>query len=124
MGTLLIPSGPNADDMHLFVILNKACAAGQHVMLSISRIKDGQQYDDTCVFNGGEHDFITQPSYVRYRKPEQRTSANIANCVHGGLYVPRLPLDKMHFARVCKGILESPHIRPWLEIYCRDNGVI
>ena len=121
MGTFLVPSGPGK---HLYIIMNAACADGMHIMYSVSSIKDGQAYDDTCMFKGGEHEFIVRPSYVYYRNPEQRSATTIVLCVERGLYVPKADLAQEHFDRIRAGIAKSPFTKPWAEKYCRENGII
>lgn len=48
--TLLLPSGTfeAPDRKHLFIIMTKACANGQHLLLSVSSIKQGVRHDATC----------------------------------------------------------------------------
>lgn len=121
MGTLLVPSGPKVDGLHLFVIMTNPCADNQHLLLSITSIRDGKRYDPTCVFNGGEHPFITHPCYVWYRRPEQRTVSNIQKCVAGWLFHVKEDLALNHFQRICEGIEVSDDSAPWMIEYFRAN---
>ena len=110
-GTLLVPSGPNG--MHLFVIMTNPCPRGSYLMFSVSTIRIGKYHDPTCTFVGGEHEFITAPSYVVYSHPEQRFAVGLQKCVIGGLFVPRPNLDAEHFERICEGVANSARCPPW-----------
>jgi len=121
-GTLLVLSGPQGN--HLYVIMNQACSDGLHLMLGISSIKPGKSHDTACEFSGGEHEFITKPSFVYYRDPLQRQSAFIARCVENGAYGVKANMDDANFQRICEGIGKSDFIRPWAVKYAKDNGII
>jgi len=118
-GTLLVPSGPSG--MHLFVILTNQCQNGLHLMVSITSIKAGKTYDEACVFAGGEHPFITQPSYVFYRLAEQRRGAHLANGVDKGLFIPREDMPLGALQAICAGIDVSEFIGQWAVEYYHAN---
>ena len=109
--TFLVPSGLSG--LHLFVVTTKPCPQNSFLLLSISSIKDGKYYDGTCVFSGGEHEFITKPSYVVYRKPEQRFLSSIQKCLAGGVFILKTNLETQYFDRICTGISISPHRQRW-----------
>ena len=109
--TFLVPSGPIG--FHLFVAVTKACPNNSFLLLSVSSIKDGKTHDTTCVFSGGEHEFITRPSFVDYAKPIQRFLTGIQKCISAGVFVQKADLDGVHFNRVCAGIPLSPRRQRW-----------
>ena len=113
--TLLVPSGPSG--LHLFVIVTNPCPQNSVLMFSVSRIKAGRYHDPTCTFVGGEHEFISAPSYVVYGKPEQRFLSGIRKCIDGKEFIPKSDLDHDHFVRMCDGIIVSPHRQPWAVLH-------
>jgi hypothetical protein len=88
----------------------------------VSSIKPNMKYDSTCEFAGGEHKFITVPSFVYYRRPEQRPATAIDHCLQTGYFVAQAPFDPGHLQRVCDGIANSPFSPPWAKSYYRTNG--
>jgi hypothetical protein len=123
-GTLLIPSGSwhNPDAPHLHVIVTDSCANGQHLLVSISTLKENQFFDDACLVDEGEHDFITARSFVYYRKARLDRTTHIVKCVNGGLFRPREPTSESLFERICQGINASRFIPKWTRTYYIENG--
>lgn len=117
--TLLIPSGPSGS--HLFVVMTKECSEGQHLLFSISSIKDGINHDNACEFAGGEHKFITKPSFVYYRFADLRRADHIANLIAKNYFVPQDDLSPDHFARICAGVENSKFIKPSAVKYFLTN---
>ena len=109
--------------MHLFVIVTPPCPNSSMLLLSLSTIRDGKYHDPTCVFDGGEHEFIVGPSYVVYSRAEQRFVQGIQTCVEGKVFIPKAPLDDLHVSRMCQGIQASGRTKPWaLEYYIRHGA--
>lgn len=121
--TLLIPSGTfeSPDKKHLFIILTKACANSQHLIVSVSSIKEGIRHDDTCELEVGCHPFITKPSFIFYAKAERVRSAGLIKCVEGWVYTPKERLADDIFQRVCNGIDASPFTPRWAKKYFAEN---
>ena len=66
-----------SNDKHLFVIVTGADKNGMHLLLSVSTIHpEARNVDRTCEIPAGVHDFTKRPSFVYYRKPEQRSAAH------------------------------------------------
>lgn len=118
--TMLIESGP-VGQKHLFIVMTNPCSDGQHLLLNVSSIKDGKSYDPTCTFQGGEHEFITSPSFIEYRHADRRPASLISKCIGSGLFVLKNDLDQTEFDRVVSGIYKSEFIKPWAESYFDDN---
>lgn len=121
-GTLLIPSGPKKDGSHLFVVMTNRCSENCHLLLSISSIKEGVAFDNTCELQVGEHSFIKVPSYVVYRLPEKRSAEHIEKCVKGWLFHPREDMSDMTFDRMFAGIFASDFSPMWVIKYARENS--
>lgn len=119
-GTLLIPCGPG-DLKHLFIILTNRCGHGQHLIVSISSIKDNKRHDGTCIFAGGEHSFIRQPSFVYYKLAYRQRAAAIEKYVQNKYFDTREDLVDVHFDRVCDGLLESKFSSGSTQRYFLDN---
>lgn len=119
--TLLLPSGPTDTGMHLFVVMTNRCPCGFHLLLSVTSVKPGVNYDDTCVFQGGEHPFINRKSYVLYRAAEQKMQSNIERGIGGGVFIPKPSMPDGPFAAMCDGITRSDFIKPWAVEYYRRN---
>lgn len=107
-GTLLLPSGPNG--MHLFIIINDKCQNNQHLLLSITTIREGVHHDATTVLEVGDHPFIRHPSFIY---PEQRRTDLIKKNVLNQLFIPKEDLEDAVFSRVCDGIEQSDFSPPW-----------
>lgn len=121
--TLLIPSGTyeSPDKKHLFIIMTKVCADAQHLLLSVSSIKEGIWHDATCVLNPGSHEFIKRPSFVLYSKASCVRAQGLITCVEGWTYTPKARLDDEVFASVCEGVDASPHTPRWAKKYFAEN---
>jgi hypothetical protein len=113
--TLLIPSGPaeDPDRRHLFICLTDPAGAEQDTLLvSISSIVPGQPFDDTCRLYAGDHPFIRHDSYVSYRSLRVETAERLANGVANGVLIAREPMESGVFARICRGVEQSPFVAP------------
>jgi hypothetical protein len=117
-GTILIPTD---NTKHLFIIVTKLCSAGCHLLLNVSSIRDGKFHDPACVFAGGEHPFIKNPSYVYYQMADQKRAQSISDLVAKAYYTEKDALDPIHFTNVCDGIMQSKFTKPWVKEYFRKN---
>lgn len=122
--TLLLPSGTfeSPDKKHLFIIMTKVCANGQHLLVSVSSIKEEVRHDPTCELNVGCHPFVTRPSFVFYAKASRARSDLLVKCVEGWVYTPKERLADDVFARVCAGITTSPFTPRWAKTYFTENS--
>ncbi len=121
--TLLVPSGTKADPdkMHLFVVVTDECDAGEHLMVSLSSIKQGVYHDPTCEMQVGAHPFVTAPSYVEYRLAIIRSAQYICQCTNNGAYIPRQPLSAALLVRVADGVLVSSFVPAKIRRYYMVN---
>ena len=117
-GTILIPTDATK---HLFIIVTKLCSAGCHLLLNVSSIREGKFHDPACVFAGGEHPFIKNPSFVYYYMADQKPAKSISSLVANSTYIEKDALEPVHFARVCDGIMQSKFTKPWVKDYFRNN---
>jgi hypothetical protein len=60
-----MPSGSvaNRAGLHLFIQMTEPLGRDEKILLlSVSTIREGVPYDDACVLDVGEHEFIKHPS--------------------------------------------------------------
>ncbi len=92
--SVLVPSGPNEGQMHLFAILiNPVVFAAygkrpQVLMVCMCSIKEGIPFDDACVLDIGEHQFVRHRSYIDYSKCQLHAAEDIEAKVQAGIVVP------------------------------------
>jgi len=122
--TLLIPSGTtlHPDRKHLFVVLTNPCAGGQHLLISISSVKQNRWHDPTCILEAGEHPFLDHQSYVFYARPQQIGQAGIIKCVKSGLYIVKENCDEAVLKKICEGVATSAMTPRWAKEYFRQNS--
>ena len=115
--TLLIPSGPPSDPnrKHLFICLtDPAGVAKETLMVSVSTLRDGFPVDETCRLFEGDHSFIKRNSYVDYRSARIIAAEKLVKGVNQGQLIAMDALESSVFARVCYGLMQSPHTAPKL----------
>ncbi len=105
-GTLLIPSGVD-DTKHLFFIVTKKCAKGDHLLVNVTTIYDGVPHDDTCVVGAGEHPFIKHPSYINYRVAERMSAELIEKRVGQWYFKPDADASEELIKRILNGFENS-----------------
>lgn len=113
--TLLIPSGPTG--LHLYVVMTDASKHNQHILLSVSTIRAGKYFDDTCVIDAGSHEFIVRDSYVYYRDPLLRNAASISKCVNDHTFISKADMDENVFTRMLNGVPVSKFTPKWVGDY-------
>jgi len=120
---LLIPSGTHSDPnrKHLFVVLTDACAAGAHLLVSLSSIKPNVFHDPACLVAAGEHPFVTVDSFVEYRLARTIDAAHIVKCVAGWVYTPREPVTPALLQRTCDGIEQTRFVPKRIHAYYMTN---
>tara|TARA_R110002073_G_scaffold332202_1_gene517802 strand:- start:32 stop:418 length:387 start_codon:yes stop_codon:yes gene_type:complete len=120
-GTFLVPSGP-ADYLHLHVIATPNIdAPDMRLLVPISSIKPDSFFDETCIIETGEHEFITKRSYVAYRHIQQRSASKISACLQSGEFILKPNLQQHVLARLVTGISTSLFTAPWVLAFVRDH---
>ncbi len=110
--TLLIPSGTNQDPekKHLFVLITDRCAAGSHMLVSLSTIREGVFHDPACVVDVGEHPFVKAQSFIEYRMARMDTAIHLQRCVDGWTFLPKENVSRELLEKICGGLQVSEHI--------------
>ncbi|MGR3984843.1 MAG: hypothetical protein OD817_06265 [Gammaproteobacteria bacterium] len=94
--------------MHLFVILTDPDGPRREVILvSISSVRPGRQYDDTCIVEKGEHEFIKRRSFVSYKSCRQRSATDLERGVKNGRFIDKGCINAELFARIIDGVPRS-----------------
>lgn len=120
--TLLIPSGSQPGQLHLYVLLTNSCKNSFNLLVNFTSIKEGCFYDNACIIQAGEHPFITKNSYIFYQGTRQDRSDHLIKCVEGWLFKPHDPLSDDLFDRVCAGIEKTKFISRGMRQYFRDQN--
>ncbi|MBN9309308.1 hypothetical protein [Devosia sp.] len=119
--TLLIPSGPDPDGHHLFVVLTSPCTHGQCLLTSFSSVKPGLFHDKTCLVAPGEHEFITKDSFIEYRLSRVLRCDQIEKAVNGWLYTPKPAVSDELLERIRDGIEQSELTPRFVQEYFEKN---
>lgn len=109
-GALLVPSNPqgNLSKNHLFVILNEPVGPQQEIIIvPICTVYEDRKYDDSCIVNAGDHDFIKHPSYVYYRKCRQHTAFELKRGIENRLFVDKGIVSVELFDRIISAASRS-----------------
>ena len=114
--TLLIPSGPQERQKHLFALmLDPLLVDGYgnkpHVLLAcVTSVKNGLPSDDSCLLSQGDHPFIEHDSFVDYRFTRLEKAEDIQKRVKDGLFVEKEPCSAELIKRILQGALKSRRI--------------
>ena len=116
-GTLLIPSGTDADPnrRHLFVALTDPQGGDGRVLLaSFSTVTDRYYCEETCVMDPEEveHPFITDRSFIRYQKLRWETVEDLQLGLRNGSIQQMQDLSEQVVERICQGVADSPFAAP------------
>lgn len=109
--TLLMPSGPQGD--HLHVVLNDPKPFPGYganpcvVLVSVSTVREGAEYDATCILEAGCHPFVKQRSFVVYRSARIEPLPRVAQLVRQGFFKPHSAVDAALLDRIRAGLRSS-----------------
>ena len=117
-GTLLIPSGPSHDPdrMHLHIICTDPDEKGKQLIVSVSK-KTSAPCDNTCVLQSHEHSFLSQESYIFYRKARIIDQTALINGVNAKLFAFKDDVNGQTFLKVTNGICASPQTPRKIKAY-------
>lgn len=110
---------------HLFVSLNDPCPEDDHCLfVMLTSVKDRRAFDEACVFEGGEHPFIKQRTYVLYRLAETQPARRIINMVQKRYYVPKEDESDQMLTQIISGLEKSDETRMRIIRYAEKNDII
>jgi len=111
--TLLMPSGPGEEGLHLYCAVTNPCDQNQCLLVTFSSIKEGRFHDPACVVDVGEHPFVTKPSFIEYRLSRIISCEHVAKCVAGWVFTPKVDVSDDLLLRLQTGI-EASDFTPML----------
>jgi hypothetical protein len=79
-----------------------------HILVSVSSIDPDIPHDDTCEFDGGEHEFIKHPSFASYEFAIQRHKNFIDGKAKRKVYKKHKDATPGLVAEIADGIKKSP----------------
>lgn len=117
--TLLIPSSEveGDDTKHLYIILTNPHSniffPEEHCLIvNITSIRKDVMFDESCILTVGEHPFIRHDSYVLYARSRLEKTADLEDLIQQKKLKKKENLTFEVFERVCKGLIESDHVKP------------
>lgn len=117
--TLLIPSSDveGDDTKHLYIVLTNPHSniffPEEHCLIvNITSIRDGVDFDDSCVLSIGDHPFIRHDSYVLYARSRLEKASDLEALIQQEKLKKKENLTQEVFERVCIGLTESDHAKP------------
>lgn len=93
---------------HYHVVVAERTDNGTYLLAFISSIKDGLEYDDTCVLHKGDMQFIKHDSYIVYEKMYAICGDYIEKS--GYTYKGKVPDEVL--SRIREGVRKSKHTKP------------
>jgi hypothetical protein len=84
------------------------------VIVSLTSVKAGGLYDPACLLKGGEHPFITGPTYVFYRRAEHTTVPSLQAKVTRREVVVKPSASDALVRQIRAGAMESEFSDPWV----------
>lgn len=115
-----VVTGPG--ERHLFVVVagpaNVATYPPQTcVLVTLSTIRHAV-FEPTCIYEIGEHPFVTARSFVAYNHCRQHTVNEIAKLVANGVFVPGQPFNAALVARARAGLRASKRAPNTIKQFC------
>ncbi|GAV20832.1 hypothetical protein MMIC_P1807 [Mariprofundus micogutta] len=90
-------------------------------MVSISTIRDGKYYDNSCVLKAGEHDFIKRDSFVLYSRARIEPAEKIMKGVECNEFIYKGIMNANSFQSICDGLMKSHHASPKVKKFFSDS---
>ncbi len=117
-GALLIISGPSHDPnrKHLHFVCNDPDAAGNVLVVGVCSVSDAP-YDDTCILQAHEHEWLRHRSYAFYGKARIVSAASLNTGVAKQIIEVREDVNGQTFLRVRNGICRSRLTPPKIKQY-------
>jgi hypothetical protein len=87
------------------------------VLVSLSTIRHAV-FEQTCIYEVGEHPFVTARSFVPYNHCRQHTVTEIARLVANGVFAPGQAFDAALVARARAGVQASNRTPNSIKQFC------
>lgn len=108
----LIPSG-SGSKQHIFTVVFGPCqlpqrgSADQVVMLSFTSVRPEIPYDNACLIQAGEHEFVKHLSYVYYREPRIEQLSHVIKMLETGTWRSKAKCSPELLKRIFNGAKQS-----------------
>ncbi|MAY30406.1 MAG: hypothetical protein CL627_14545 [Aurantimonas sp.] len=90
----------------------------------ITSIKKNRFYDDACVLDVGDHEFITHPSYLLYRLAETDLAIHLSNMVQKRFYLQKQDFRPEVYDRIVDGLRISDELPSRVIAYAESRMII
>lgn len=116
--SILMPTNYGKDEnnqFHLYFILTDPCFNGETgdsdcvLSVSCSSIKEGKNYDDACVLQVGEHEFIKRDSFIFYNHLRIDSVSKIEREIADGKFILKELMSDTLYQRILNGLINSKH---------------
>ena len=97
-------------EQHFHVII-KRLLNGTYITVNFSSVREGYDYDDTCVMGPEDEPWLRNLSYIRYKDCRNVKSADLARWTQGELRT----VQPHNLARIAQGVFKSPQTEGWVK---------
>ncbi len=109
--TLLIPNEPHPHHLNILLTDGYKWGESKHTLVvSISTLRKNS--DKTCLLYKGDHEFIKHNSFVRYKSCKIIEVKKLEEGIKRNIFIGKHSIKEDIFARIVKGLLESPQTPP------------
>lgn len=112
IGDVYLIANPKPDKKHYHFVVSDVVDSNMLVLVFMSTIKDGIDYDDACVLSPGEMDFIVSDSYIVYEHVYFADNDDFENRINIGAVKYKGHASDAIMRRIKQGASESRRIRP------------
>jgi hypothetical protein len=120
----LMPSGPDVDGKHLFVIITNKCPAGLHLLISVSSVEPGEYYDPACLLHPGDHPFLRRLSFAVYSKAVMISHDDIIKLVGDFTFLMKEDASDEFIEKIRNGIAISKRSTPKVKAYFESTNAL
>lgn len=89
----------------------------------ITTLYPQKSFDDACILNIGDHDFIKHQSYLLYRMADTIKANKITKYVDKNFYIPKADFSPKVFNRITDGLYNSDNTRNRIIEYAKINKI-
>lgn len=101
-------------DYHLFIQLTLPSGPDNEVLIvTVSSVKDGLPFDETCCLDIGDLEFVTRPSYIRFAKTRLVKIEALTNLARQNkLVMKQYSASEQLLRRIRRGFRDSLDVPP------------
>lgn len=124
-GDTFLYSYPYGDKLHLNVVIQKIVDSDRVLCAFVSSIKEGKEYDNSCILNAGDISFIKHPSYVVYKDLFLMEIEDLKRMINTGSAIVKDHISDDVLERIREGAMNSKFTRTvfkkYLYVGCQCN---